>query len=417
MSAPRRVLIALAGVVAVLAALPAGATAQSDNCTRLAPFTPGAFSDPATIDNGFLPLAPGSQLVMEGRANRGGGVLPHRVVFTVTDLTKVIGGVRSRVVWDLDVNEGVVVESELAFWAQDDAGNVWNTGEYPEEYEAGSFVGAPSVWLAGLDGAEPGIHMPAAPQVSKTTRYLQGSAPAVDFLDCAKVTHLATRTCAPVGCFEGALRTAETSPLDPQGGSQIKFYAPGVGVVRVEAVNDPEGETLLLVQRNALGPQALADVRAEALRLDRHAYEVNALYRNTFPAEAPPDPQPQPQPEAPAQVPQILVETQRRTSTARLTTAAARTAVRRALRRLRGWTITRVACRSGGGRRATCTFTARRRGARLPGRGSVTLRATSAGAGAGARDDVGYRLTSTIRRAGCRPVSSRRCSRRVVWSR
>ena len=222
---------------------------RADRQLRAArPFTPGAFSDSATIDNGFLPLAPGSQLVMEGRANRGGGVLPHRVVFTVTDLTKVIGGVRSRVVWDLDVNEGVVVESELAFWAQDDAGNVWNTGEYPEEYEAGTFVGAPSVWLAGLDGAEPGIHMPATPAVSKTTRYLQGSAPAVDFLDCAKVTHLATRTCAPVGCFEGALRTAETSPLDPQGGSQIKFYAPGVGVVRVEAVNDPEGETLLLVR-------------------------------------------------------------------------------------------------------------------------------------------------------------------------
>ena len=240
----------------------------------------------------------------------------------------------------------------------------------------------------------------------------------MDFLDCAKVTHLATRTCAPVGCFEGALRTAETSPLDPQGGTQIKFYAPGVGVVRVEAVNDPEGETLLLVQRNALAPQALADVRAEALRLDRHAYEVNALYRNTFPAEPPPEPQPQQQPEPPAQVPEIVVETQRRTSTTRLTARTARSAVRRALAaRLRGWTITRVTCRLGRERRATCVFTARRRGARLTGRGSVTRRATSAGAGAGTRTDVGYRLTSTIRRAGCRPVSSSRCSRRVVWSR
>jgi hypothetical protein len=409
MSARRRILTALVSGIAALAALPAGAAAQSDNCARLAPFTPGAFTDPTTIDNGFLPLVPGSQLVMEGRANRGAGVLPHRVVFTVTDLTKVIGGVRSRVVWDLDVNEGVVVESELAFWAQDDAGNVWNTGEYPEEYEAGAFTGAPSVWLAGLAGAEPGIHMAATPVVSKTTRYLQGSAPAVDFLDCAKVTHVGTRTCVPVGCFEGAVRTAETSPLDPQGGSQIKFYAAGVGVVRVEAVNDPEGETLLLVQRNALGPQAMADVRAEALRLDRHASEINELYRQTSPAEPPPAPAPPPQPEPPAQQPQIAVAVERRAATTRLTTVAARSAVRRALRRLRGWTITRVTCRRGGERRATCTFAARRRGATLTGRGSLTLRATGG--------PVRYRLTSTIRRTGCRPVSSRRCSRRVVWSR
>ena len=91
MSARRRMSIALATGVAVLAGLPAGAAAQSDNCARLAPFTPGAFSDPATIDSGFLPLTPGSQLVMEGQANRGSGAAPHRVSFTVTDLTKVVG--------------------------------------------------------------------------------------------------------------------------------------------------------------------------------------------------------------------------------------------------------------------------------------------------------------------------------------
>ncbi len=408
MFACRRTIMALVGGIAALALLPAAASAQlPGNCARLAPFDAGAFSDPTTIDNTFLPLTPGSELVMEGQANRGAGQAPHLVSFTVTDLTKVIGGVRSRVVWDLDVNEGVVVESELAFWAQDDAGNVWNVGEYPEEFEAGSFIGAPSVWLAGLDGAEPGIHMAATPVVSKTTRYLQGWASKIDFLDCAKVTHVNTRTCAPVGCFEGALRTAETSPLDPGGGSQIKFYAPGVGVVRVEAVNDPEGETLLLRERNTLGPEALAAVRREALALDARGYLNNGFYRLTSPAEPPPEPPPPP---PPAQAPQIQVAVEQRAATARLTARAARSAVRRALaRRLRGWRITRVTCRLGGERSASCTFTARRRGARLTGRGSVTRRATTAG--------VGYRLRSTIRRPGCRPVSSSRCSRRVVWSR
>ena len=62
---------------------------------------------------------PGTRLTLEGRANRGGGPLPHTVTFTVTDLTKVIAGVRTRVAWDVDVNEGELSETELAFFAQD----------------------------------------------------------------------------------------------------------------------------------------------------------------------------------------------------------------------------------------------------------------------------------------------------------
>ena len=61
--------------------------------------------------------------------------VPHRFVMNVTDLTKVIGGVRSVVTWDLDYTDGELVEAELAFFAQDKEGNVWRMGEYPEEYD------------------------------------------------------------------------------------------------------------------------------------------------------------------------------------------------------------------------------------------------------------------------------------------
>ena len=67
-------------------------------------------------------------LVLEGQASRGGGGAPHRVTFIVTDLTKVINGVRTVVVWDRDVSNGQLVESELAFFAQDNVGRVWNLG-------------------------------------------------------------------------------------------------------------------------------------------------------------------------------------------------------------------------------------------------------------------------------------------------
>ena len=58
-------------------------------------FDPANFSNSTKIDNKFLPLEPGMQFTYEGRSNRGLGRLPHRAVFTVTDLTKEIDGVRA----------------------------------------------------------------------------------------------------------------------------------------------------------------------------------------------------------------------------------------------------------------------------------------------------------------------------------
>ena len=76
------------------------------------------------------------------------------VEFTVTNLRKKIGGVPCVVVWDRDVNEGELKESELSFWAQDDFGNVWNTAEYPEEYQNGVLLGAENTGARG--GADAG---------------------------------------------------------------------------------------------------------------------------------------------------------------------------------------------------------------------------------------------------------------------
>jgi hypothetical protein len=268
----------------------AGAAAQGTvippGCPQPVQFQPDAFPNRPVIDNSWLPLKPGTRLTLEGRANRGGGPLPHRVSFTVTDLIKVIDGVRTRVVWDVDVNEGELAETELAFFAQDSAGNVWNLGEYPEEFDGGDFLGAPNTWIAGVSGAEAGIHMRAAPQVGQT--WLQGFAPAIDFLDCARVFTIKHQVCVPFACYSPYLRTHERSPLDPEGGIQTKDHARGIGIVQVGAVDDPEGETLVLVDRAILGPGELADARNEALELDARGYAISEVYGQTPPAEAPP---------------------------------------------------------------------------------------------------------------------------------
>jgi len=249
------------------------------------PFDPENFSDPTNIDNQWLPLVPGTVLVLQGQANRGGGGRPHRVVFIVTDLTKVINGVRTVVVWDRDISDGQLVESELAFFAQDNDQRVWNLGEYPEEFDQGQFLGAPNTWIAGVARAKAGVHMLAEPQVGGP-RYLQGFAPDIKFLDTAKVFSTGRRVCVPVDCYRDVVVTDETSPLDRGGGHQRKFHAPGVGIVKIDAVGDPEGETLVLVKLLHLSPEQMAEVRVQALELDSRGYQVSPdVYGQTPPAE------------------------------------------------------------------------------------------------------------------------------------
>lgn len=288
----------LGGVVASASPLPSGNRAEKSSpaalssCDPLTRFKKKNFSNPTKIDNKWFPLKPGTQWVLEGRANRGHGVLPHQVIFTVTDLTKVINGVKSVVVFDRDISDGVLVESELAFFAQDDQGNVWNVGEYPEEYENGVLQGAPSTWFTGIDGAQAGVHMLANPQLG-TAPYMQGYAPSIDFFDCGRVFRMGKSTCVPFDCYNNVLVIDEWSPLESGAAHQRKLHAPGVGIVQVGAVQDPQGETLVMVRRGRIdipsrsgGNETLAQVRAMAMELDKRGYWVSPdVYGKTPPVQ------------------------------------------------------------------------------------------------------------------------------------
>ncbi len=259
-------------------------TSSNDYCELFTAFDFRNFSNPTRIDNPWSPLAPGRRYVLEGLANRGGGLLPHRVVFTVTDVTKEIHGIQCVAIWDEDFNEDKLAEAELAFFAQDNDGNIWTMGEYPEEYDivSGEFLGAPSTWIHGLDGAQAGTLMLANPRTG-TGYYLQGRVDAIQFLDCAKVFKTGEKTCVPVGCFNNVLVTDEKSPLEG-GGHQRKFYAPGIGNVRIGAVGDPEGESLVLTEYRVLNAEELAAARQEVLRLDARGYQFSDVYALTPPA-------------------------------------------------------------------------------------------------------------------------------------
>jgi hypothetical protein len=246
-------------------------------------FNPSSFDRSTTISNEWLPLSAGTQLVLEGSAIEDGERVRHAIVSTVSDLTKSINGVRTVVLWEKDYSNGQLVEAELSFFAQDNDGNVWNFGEYPEEYDRGSFVKAPT-WLAGLQDAKAGIAMRVHPRM-RTSSYAQGWGPKVDWTDRASVLLTGQRTCVPVGCYRGVLVTAEAA-RDELNSHQLKYYARGVGNVRVGwQGRDETQETLALAKAAHLSPAALATVRAEALKMERHAYVVSKdAYAHTSPS-------------------------------------------------------------------------------------------------------------------------------------
>src|SRR5688500_163434 len=84
------------------AGLPAAAQ-QVEGCEPFAEFDTAVFLPPTEIDNRFFPLRPGTQYTFEGEANLGDEEprILHRIaVFTATDMTKVISGVDTLVIWD-----------------------------------------------------------------------------------------------------------------------------------------------------------------------------------------------------------------------------------------------------------------------------------------------------------------------------
>jgi hypothetical protein len=249
-----------------------------------ATFEAAGFSNGARIDNVWMPLQPGRRWITEGVTIEGGERIPHKISFTVTSLTKMIAGVRTAVVWIEDISDGIVVEKEIAFYAQDDLGTVWYLGEHPEEFEDGEFVKAPT-WIHGLQGARAGVKMFADPTL-QTQALFQGWAPAVEWSDYGRIDEVEPEDCVRAGCYKDVIRFAESS-LGEEGIYQLKSYAKGIGEIRVGWRGEAEArEELELKAVATLTSSALARYDALARDLEAHAYQISPkVYGQTEPSQ------------------------------------------------------------------------------------------------------------------------------------
>jgi hypothetical protein len=189
--------------------------------------------DPAgfveAIDNPYMPFVPGATWRLEGRTEDGREV----DTITVLDQTREVMGVTTTVVKDVVRLNGELAEKTWDWFAQDLRGNVWYFGEDTAEYEDGKIVSRAGAWEAGVDGALPGIVMPAQPVITEAFRqeFYAGEAE-----DMGWVVQTGISRDVPFGSFDDVIRTLEWSPLEP-GIVVEKFYAPDVGLLGEHALS------------------------------------------------------------------------------------------------------------------------------------------------------------------------------------
>jgi hypothetical protein len=193
--------------------------------------------------NPYFILRPGRQLVYDNDDCVAAGDCDEseRLQITVLNRTRDVvlwdDGVRrtikTRVIEEREWQDGRLIEVSRNFYAACGAGrmrDVYYFGEEVDvyEYENGTVtVTHPGQWLAGRQGAEPGLIMPGGAFLLGA-RYYQEIAPGVA-LDRALHVALELDLASEAGRFDDCVKVVETTPLEP-GAESVKHYCPGVGL-------------------------------------------------------------------------------------------------------------------------------------------------------------------------------------------
>ncbi|HEX9667823.1 MAG TPA: hypothetical protein VGA95_14845 [Thermodesulfobacteriota bacterium] len=193
----------------------------------------GPFS--LVIDNGFFPVVVGSENVLEDEE----GVL--RLEITVLDEIEMVAGVNTRVLVEMESEDGLLIEVSRNFFAQAPDGTVCYFGEdvdicptglQPDGDDGflcdGEEPDHSGEWRAGENGAIPGIFMLAGPEEGDV--YNEEIAPDVAE-DIAEVTALGDPIEVLDEIFEDTLTTLDCNPLDP-GPRDTKVYIRDMGIAR-----------------------------------------------------------------------------------------------------------------------------------------------------------------------------------------
>jgi hypothetical protein len=230
-------------VIAVLALTACGGgESKTSSSSSLPQGTKPVKLDPSdfttNIDNPYWPMRTGSHWVYREVENGEA----QRVDVTVTNRTKMLGGIEARVVHDRVSRNGETLEDTYDWYAQDSDGNLWYLGEDTAEYENRKLKTKEGSWAYGVDGAQPGVVVPEHPKQGMEYReeYYAGHAE-----DAAEVLNVGGQAQVPFGHFKDAMLTRNFSSIEPTV-EEMKLYAKGVGPVMELLVSGGSGRTELL---------------------------------------------------------------------------------------------------------------------------------------------------------------------------
>jgi hypothetical protein len=222
----KRVFLTLLGSALVMSmlAVPGGAAQEATPAIDPADFSP-------VVTNPFFPLASVPSRVYEGEETEedSGETVHTRVEETVLAETTVVAGVEVTAVEVKEYADDELIELTHDYYAQHRDGTVYYFGEDVDNYEDGQVVGHEGAWLAGEGENQPGIFMPANPEVGQT--FEQERAPGIAE-DRSTVVAGDQSITTPAGDFGGCIRTEDFAPLDNV--TEHKYYCPDIGLVREE---------------------------------------------------------------------------------------------------------------------------------------------------------------------------------------
>jgi hypothetical protein len=189
--------------------------------------TQGTFTTPTSIDNPFFPLSPGgkrgAKWVLEGVEE--GEKIRLEIDVTATDVK--VGNVTTVVMTETEYENGELVEISYNYFAEADDGTVCYFGEAVDDYKDGVIVSHEGEWRADEPGNEPGIIMPANPQLGNV--YEQEYAPGLA-QDISEIVATGEQWIVPRGTYTDTLTTHECTPLE-KGSDEPKAYARNVGLI------------------------------------------------------------------------------------------------------------------------------------------------------------------------------------------
>ena len=182
----------------------------------------------ATGSNPYFILEPNYRQVLVG--NESGTAVEQTI--TVLNETREVNGTQTRVVEERETEDGELLEVSRNFFAIcDETNSVFYFGEEVDDYENGAIVGHGGAWLAGEgDNNEAGLIMPGT--ILLGAKYYQEIAPDIA-VDRAEIIEIDGELVVPAGSFDDVLVISESNPLEP-GVEELKYYAPGVGILQDE---------------------------------------------------------------------------------------------------------------------------------------------------------------------------------------